>query len=427
MNNARAYQKTERPATSNPKPKSKSKSYPWEKVSDDRVREIIAGTALAPIIAAFESVTLPPLPLSCTLIKALPVVGCALCQRQVESEGQRPSHRHGDQLARLRIETGGGQVANFWGLVVSVPSSGKDIGNVDVRLTANRDWLLASSGSAEGLADQYTKICNGLLRIGELGPFLNPHHWQSKAALFLLDAYNRGWFNTALSARGNAAPRETDFCYPNLVASVQPAIASRYGNSLTENGFANRFLIGNMQMINWEPNCSAITREVDAASAALDCYVRKTGTVRVPQGYLKDFQTQLYELKAPYEGYWRRLKNEYGPRLAVVLSVRNGDDSPMVELRPDIWPNVEIVLWWLYGQAHDFLQSLLLDEKEARLESLLDRIRSCIRQHGPIMTSQISHRVGRGTEAKDRKAALDELVERGEIQIVEGGYQTCNN
>lgn len=401
-----------------------AKKYPWESITDEQVREIITGTALEPIVHAFECVTIPALPLACTFAKSLPIVGCVLSQKDGGFTGQETSghHHKGDQLARLRLETGGGQVCNFWAVVVSEASSGKDIGAVDVRLTAPRDLLLGSSGSAEGLCDQYTKKHNGLLRIGELETFLNPRHWQSKATSFLIDAFNKGWFHAALSERAKAEPRQTDFCYPNILASVQPQVAARFGAGLLENGFANRFIIGNMPVLDWEPNCEPITRQVEAASAALDCFAAKAGTVRLPQGYLRDFQTALLACEAPFRPYWRRLKNEYGARLAVVLSVRNDDDSPRVELLPDIWERIETVCWWLYRQANDLFQGLLVDDQAARLERMLDRIRACIRQHQPIRKERISRLVGKGSKSAERDELLMELVERGEIQLTENGY-----
>jgi hypothetical protein len=404
------------------------KKRPWEKVGEDQIRDIIAGTALEPIVGAFGVVTVPPLPLSCTLIKALPVVGSALSQRQVADpdEGNLAQFTgrvgKGDQLAKLRIETAGGQVCNFWGLVVAEPSSGKDIGSVDVKLSQQRKWLLASSGSAEGLADQYVRLGNGLLRLGELESFLDPRHWQSKACSFLIDAFNKGWFSTALSERSNSTPRETDFCYPNLIASIQPAIARRRGMGLLDNGFANRFLLGNMPALDWEPNCSPFGRQTEEAGRALDAYAAKSGTVRIPQGYLRDFQRSLLDLNAPFHGYWRRLKNEYGPRLAVVLSVLRDDDSALVELQPDIWPRVETVCWWLYGQAFQLFDTLLVDDKEDRLERLLDRMRACIRQHGPVGRAYISRNAGRGTTAKEREDLLGELMIRGEVREEKGCF-----
>lgn len=399
------------------------KHHPWDSAKTDQVREIIAGTALEPIVQAFESVTLPALPLSCTFVKALPVVGCALSLRRDDKyTKEREDHRKGEGLARLRIETGGGQVCNFWALVVSEASSGKDIGSVDVSLTAPRGWLLGSSGSAEGLCDQYVKTNNGFLRIGELESFLNVHHWQSKATSFLVNAFNMGWFYAALSERSKAEPRKTDFCYPNILASVQPQIAARYGAGLLENGFANRFIIGNMPVLNWEPNCEPITTQIDAAKVALECYTSKSGTVIMPQGYLRDFQTKLINIDAPYRGYWRRLKNEYGARLAVVLSIKNGDDGPTVKLATDIWDRVEVVCWWLYAQAYAMFSSLLEDEQSARLEKMLEKILACIRQHGPITGRQISRTAGRGTDAKERSELIAELIERNEILETEKGY-----
>ncbi len=401
---------------------------PWEKVGEDQIREIITGTALEPIVGAFGAVTVPPLPLCCTLIKALPLVGCALSQRRDAdpSEGNLAQFTgrigKGEQLAKLRIETAGGQVCNFWGLVVAEPSSGKDIGGVDVRLSQERKWLLASAGSAEGLADQYVRLGNGLLRVGELESFLDTRHWQSKACSFLIDAFNKGWFSTALSERSNSVPRETDFCYPNLIASIQPAIARRRGMGLLDNGFANRFLLGNMPALDWEPNCSLFGRQIEDAGRALDAYAAKSGTIRIPQGYLRDFQRSLLDLNAPFHGYWRRLKNEYGPRLAVVLSVLRDDNSALVELPPDIWPRVETVCWWLYGQAFQLFDTLLVDDKEDRLERLLDRMRACIRQHGPVARAYISRNAGRGTTAKEREDLLGELMIRGEVREENGCF-----
>lgn len=400
------------------------KSAPWGSVTDKQVREIIAGTALEPIVQAFECPTVPSLPLSCALVKALPIVGCALSQKR-DAIRIPDDKLRGDQLAKVRIESGGGQVPNFWSMVVGEPSSGKDIGYIDTRITAPRGWLLGSSGSAEGLADQYVQTGNGLLRIGELEPFIDPKHWQAKATSFLVQAFNLGWFATALSERSNSKPRETDFCYPNILASVQPQIISRHGAGLLENGFGNRFLIGSMPTMNWEVNCAPIGDRVDAAARALNCYANKAGTVIVPQGYLHDFQTKMLALDAPYRPYWRRLKNEYGARLAVVLSVSADDSSENIVLRSDIWERVELLCWWFYGMAHTVFENLLVNGKAADRERLIDRLYACICQHTPITKGDISRLAGRGTTAKEREEFLDELIERGRVELTDRGYVPC--
>lgn len=404
--------------------KPRRKSAPWESVTDKQIREIIAGTALEPIVQAFECPTVPPLPLSCTLVKALPIIGCALSQKRDAIRIPNDKLR-GDQLAKVRIESGGGQVANFWSMVVGEPSSGKDIGYVDTRLAAPRNWLLGSSGSAEGLADQYVQIGNGLLRIGELEPFIDPRHWQAKATSFLVQAFNLGWFATALSERSNSKPRETDFCYPNILASVQPQIISRHGAGLLENGFGNRFLIGSMPTIDWEVNCAPIKDMVDTAARALDCYAAKVGPVIVPQGYLHGFQTKMLTLDAPYRPYWRRLKSEYGARLAVVLSVSAGDLSKNIVLRSDIWERVELLCWWFYGMAHTVFENLLVNGKAADRERIIERLYACICQHAPISRGEISRIAGRGTNGTERQDYLNELLERGQIVLTDGEYSPC--
>lgn len=225
-----------------------------------------------------------------------------------------------------------------------------------------------------------------------------------------------------MSVRSNAPPRVSSYCYPNLLASAQPAIVARYGPAFLENGFANRFLIGNLPSANWDPNCGDISAEIAAARAALDIFAGKAGVVQIPQGYLHDFQDRLFTLKAPHSGYWHRLKNEYGPRLAVILSVRAGDDSSKIVLPEDIWEKVETLLYWLYGQAVSLFDGLLIDEKAATLERNLDRLCSCIQRHGAIQRSLISRLAGRGTNAKQREALLAELVERGEITATPNGF-----
>jgi len=391
---------------------------PWEGVTDDDIRAAIKGTALECLVSEFEAVTRPKLPLSATLPKALAVAGCALSQ-----EAENPDEdAQGIERARVSINTAGGQACNFYTLLVAESGTGKDIGNRPDKHAARQGWGLGTCGSAEGIADSLKATPNGLLSISEFQNWIDERHWQSKAASFLTDAFNRGWFKSILSARGKSEPREAAYCYPSIMANIQPATLARYGTqSALDSGFLQRFLITTMKPGNRRPATIDFADLAKASERALNCYKEKCGVVEVPEKYMQELHDEFHEADAPMRAHWGRLINEYAPRFAVVLSVSDRDGLPTVELASDCWERAALLVRWFYAQGIDLLTQIQEGEQEAKFERLLQRIFDAVRKYGPVSKAWISRRIGRGTKATQRAEGLEELTERGILELLQDG------
>lgn len=404
---------------------------PWRKVTDADARRAIEGTALEPLVRLFESPMNPPLPLPAALLKAVVLTGCALSGQADEAiaafpESTWPKTIRGHARARLRIVSARGQVCNVYGLLVAPSGCGKDIGSFADELALRHGWMIASGGSPEGLADILARKepgrdkSNGLVSITEFSAWLDKRNWQSKAAEFLTASFSRGWFSIGLSTRGKYQERESMYCYPSILASIQPASIERYAGTIDlDSGFLGRFVIARMpDDYSGRPVCVApFEHLIDKANASLDAYVRKSGQVPVGNEYLQDVFTEFQRCKAPIPAHWKRLVNEYGPRFAVMLSVRPGDLSSEVRITPDAWQGAAILIRWFYSQAEGVLSAITENEAEARLEKRLKRIRDAIQKHGPLSVREVSHWVSHGTTSKERREALDELMDRGDIEL----------
>jgi len=345
---------------------------PWRDVTDDDVRAAIQNSQLAKIVAAMESVTSPPLPLAVSLTKAIPLAGCALSQPcdgyDLIDDAQEKT---GIELARVRINTAAGQACNVFALVVAPSGTGKDIGGVQSRLASRFGWNVGTSGSAEGLADAFMDNPAGLLSVSEFSPWIDSKHWQSKAASWMTAAFNEGSFKVNLSRR-QGGERASRYCYPNIIANVQPetleACNTKYAMAL---GFLPRFLIGHVKETpTWRPTTNDIKDKIEAAHVALSQYRLIEGVVEVPSGYLEGLHAELTEHKAPLQSHWGRLVNEYGPRLALMLSASR-------RIETEHWDRTEVLLRWYYAQAEEVLCGAAEDAWRRRYNRLLARMATC--------------------------------------------------
>ena len=408
---------------------------PWCRVTDEDVYHAIEDSGLGLLVSVLESVTEPPLPLQITLPKAIVLAGCALSQ-PVEHPiapappggavplANAPPLGRGSDLARFKIITAGAQVCNAWALIVAPSGSGKDIGGLVDMLAHSRGWHIGTSGSAEGLADAYVENGAGLLSVGEFGPWLDPRSWQHKAQAFLTDAFSRGWFHVNLSRRAGGFVRETSYCYPNIIAGVQPAVLAQHATAVSiDGGFLNRFLV---TMISDAPRWRPSVRPVspDNASRALDAYGRACGSLLVPAAYLQPLSDEFVEHEAKHAGHAQRLVNEYGPRLAVMLAVNpSGQDTGgglVPQITAEHWRRVAILLSWFYAMAEEVLSTIHEDANAAKWELQLERIRAFVAKHAPCSRRLIDTSMSRGTTARMRTALLEELGARGKITRV--GY-----
>ncbi len=400
---------------------------PWQTVTAADIKAAIAGTRLETIVNAIAAVTDPPMPLEMTLGKALALAGVALTQPkpgwktyqdETDAWGNVTRSLRGTDWLKLKILTAGGQGCHVWSLTIAESATGKDIGGVVNRLAADRGWLVSGGGSAEGLKDSFSDKGSGLIFLGELQPYLDPHRWQYSCTPFLTSSFSQGWFADTMSKRGKSgeAKREARFCFPSLLANVQPAILQHYGDSmLSDSGFLPRFLFSVVP--EWAFNCRPVTTEVDIAPAmdAVLSYAAIEGTVEVPNRYLQHALDSFTSGGAAIGPHYRRLVNEYGPRFAVMVA-----DNPL-NPEPEAWDRAATLLWWHYGMAEGILAGLQGDVNARRMTGMVDRYLAWMKRtarHGVVSYREFSQRFWRGATAADRKKALEQMANDGMIEIV---------
>ena len=413
---------------------------PWQTVTNDDIHAILKGTYLGEITDLFGSVTTPPLPLEAALLKSIVIVACALSEPVAgwngrESRQDKPGNLAGmldigSDLARLRINTAGGQVCNIYSMLVANSASGKDIGNLLDKLAVLFRWDLGTAGSAEGIAEALAERPNGLLVISELANWLDPHHWQHKAAGFLTEAFSKGYYKQNFSSRGGKnGMRQSPFCYPNISANIQPDVFAAIVNSIdVSTGFLGRFLYCKMPETFCDPRHIDLAVILQDLYSLIDVFRRKAGIVEVPDGYLRHlsemFKEQSPEILHPN---WRRLVNEYGPRFAVMLSINHQakTQGERVILTDDCWLGAEKLILWFFAHAERMLIGVEeIDQREKSFENLLRKIFGKLRKldkGSGVSIAEISRSGIRGTTSKTRQEALLELMERGLVGRLEDG------
>ncbi|OVE76760.1 hypothetical protein BVX97_00485 [bacterium E08(2017)] len=394
---------------------------PWQHVTSAQVREAIKGTLLESVVEVLESVSNPKLPLEITLPKALALAGAALSQ-PVKDYDKSDMSRQGVDWLKVRINTAGGQACNIWSLIIGETASGKDMGRIVPKISSTRNLSLGSSGSAEGLADALSDNGGGLLCISELRPFLDKRCWQHKATSFLTDAFSSGSFKVNLSKRTSEA-RQSNFAFPSILANVQPIILAEYGDICSvEDGFLLRYLISVV------PASTSLIRPVteeiccSKAEDAIDVFMDTNGLVLVPPNYLADLYSTLVSGDAEALPYSRRLINEYGPRIATILSVEKEVSPPIIDA--STWKKTELILLWFYTMAEQVLLEFEIDVRQRQRERKLARALKYIQKHSPCAKSDFSHHQVRLGDSTERDRLLNELEERGVIKLFRDNGKT---
>lgn len=395
---------------------------PWRKVTIDHVQRAIEGTILQPMCEAICAPTNPPLPLEVGLVKALGIAGCALSQKRDKPRGLGDYIAKGADLARVRIMTAGGQVCNFYGLLVGRSASGKDVGNMVPKAAMQFKWLIGDAGSEEGIADAYISKPNGLLTISEMLNFLDARHWQAKAANFLTGIFNRYWFSVNLSKRSDAMSRETDYCAPNIIASVQPGVLQDFATKvLADSGFLGRFLVAEMPAdFLAYPRSAALDDEVNTLIRCIKVLAAKEGDVFPPERYQEALSVMFSEHKAEPYTSWKRLCNEYYPRFALILSIPADDTTKAVQITQDGWDRAAVLVQYFFKEAERVFGGLHFDVKQAKFETLCDKILNFVKSRPgqECLRRDVSRNIGKGSKSKDRQEAIVELVNRGLIDAV---------
>lgn len=387
---------------------------PWRAVTDHDVKTVLCGTILFNMVAAFESVTSPTLPLAITLQKSVTLAGVALSQKN--SLGGR-----GADGARLSIETAGGMVANTYSLLVAESGSGKDIGNLLAAIARDRGCLLGDCGTAEGLMDALLEKPNGLVQISEFSAWLNPDTYQGRATPFLTSAFSGGTFSVQLSKRtANSSKRESEYCFPNISASIQPEpFKALVRKADVSTGFLGRFIVFVAPPLRDfpRPTTTGLSNQRKTLNACYDVLSNKQGRVSVPANYLGDLAQEFlaHAMSPNLNASWRRLINEYGPRLALMLSItKEQAKTSKAEITSDGWAKAAVLIRWLFKNA----ESMLSDVEDAtprqkEQEKLIKRLFMAIHARKDGMSHrELSQNFGKYSKATERNGALSELFSR---------------
>ena len=425
-------------------------SRPWRAVTDGDVADALEGTLFGRLCNCFTSVADPPLPIAVGIAKALVICGGALSRPLDASPAAMEAERlkgnvsgrtgHGALLALNRINTGGGQGCNFYSMLVAPSSSGKDIGGLLDHLAMEYGWYIGDAGSAEGIADALIQTPNGILSIPELQPWLDKRCWQHNAVPFLTSAFNKGFFKQNFSQKtAKGGLRRADYCYPNIIASVQPETLRRIADRQDlANGFLGRFLYARMPSSHCQPNIIDLRGTLDIMHVLLDAFCRKFGEINVEKGYSRHLW-EMFEKGAPDEidFCWKRLSNEYYPRFAFALSLTD-DPATQTErtvLRPDDWLRAEVLVKWFFAGAEKLLLGIEDTDIDSRIrfrEHLLERVCRKLQRiqgtDGWVTISRLSQSGIRHSNGKERREALDELCLRGIAEHKEGeeAYRVIN-
>jgi hypothetical protein len=373
------------------------------------VEDAIDGSPLGQLSTILSRVTVPNLPIEATLPKALVLAGSTLAMPVSYYDPHNEFEEcHGIDLAKFKIMTAGGQTTNIWSLMVAETGGYKDIGQMVVRCAKHVKNLVGTSGSQEGLSDAYIERGAGILAISEFEGYIrNGQTWQSQARTWLTSAFNAGYFDVQLSKRSGNSRRKANYCYPSIIANIQPqVIRSNLNRLYLDSGFLPRFLISSFNRINCRPATNDLGSDIEEAHEIMDRYQRLEGNISIPQGYLQELHDELFADERLH-GFAARYVNEYGPKIACILQADGAD------IRDETWSKTATILRWFYGMAGKVINDSYEDERQAKFENDCERFYNFIRKKKTVQKSRISRNFSKGTSAKYREMILKELVDRG--------------
>jgi hypothetical protein len=295
-------------------------------------------------------------------------------------------------------------------------------------------YLVGNAGSAEGIADAFqdasashekTKAYRSLMNITELINWLDKGHWQYKATGFITEAFNKGCFEQTFSKKMGGA-RSAQYCFPNIMANVQADILEAHTDkNQISSGFLGRFIFCNMPDYDVRPAKINLEACLEKLSACIDLFRRKRGVVQIPEVYLEDI-FNMFKDKADRQtkSSWKRLVNEYGPRLAVMLSVTVQPETQGSEvvLTSEVWDKTRILVQWFFAHSERIILNIKDcggwgKEQERQLKRIFNIIRSCDKGKGVLRRTISQRSGGSGTDAEMRLKMLNELIDREIIQF----------
>ena len=439
---------------------------PWRLITDLDVRKAIEGTLLGELNDVYANVTVPKLPIAASLLKAIVTLGCCISGEATTEDLEKrfngnlgSAYLSGVDRAKLIINTGGGAFCNFYAILVGNSNSGKDIGRL-IEAFANfpnpsakveegetGNYLVGTSGSAEGIADGLMTKPNGLLVISELQNWLDEKHWMHSAMNFLTDAWDKGYFDYAMSKRTSLRKRMTPYCSPSAIANIQPEIFNRFATpALIESGNFGRWLIACMPNKDGErfygtPNNFDKPSALVKIKEITDIFLRKKGVIDVPQGYSLELKRIFAnKTEAILDATWGRLINQYYPRLAILLSVTDdiSTQGEEVVLTDDAWSRARTLVLWFFANAEKTLRKIKEKDENAftlewekSLKKICRTICKYYKKEGkPVGLRAIAQAnvkySGGSFSSEQRSRLLTELVYRGILKMHGKGYEPDN-
>ena len=426
---------------------------PWHKITCDDIRKALKGTYLGHLADVYASVTRPTLPLEAALLKAVATAAACLTS---EATAEELARRYGGNIggfnivgidrARVKIDTGGGQICNAYAMLVGDSSSGKDIGGLIGKFMHmlnphNRrahdnfppDYNLGTGGSPEGIAKILVHKPNGILSLAEMSAYLDKNTWQGKSAPFLTEIFNQGFFDLNFSDRGRGgSSRSSDYCAPTIITNIQPDVfPSKVDIEDICTGFAGRFLYAIMPSgFYGNPAKFDSIETLKKIQLLISPFQRKIGVIDFAEGYSDDLQKIFIgHTDKRLIPSWRRLCNEYYPRFVVMLSVTDdpATQGENVIVTDETHRKARLLVLWFFANAEQVLLSVMETTGNDRIyEKKLLRIFRIVRDYDRgvgVLTSAIS-RAARdsGTDSKQRQDLLNELVRRGWIKQDNNAY-----
>lgn len=412
----------ERPILPAPPASKKLKASSIPEVPEDEVRDIINGSRIGRICRALASASLDPVPFPLVLPHALVLAGASLARPYLVEPNAVAGlgEKRGAEHLRYQIPTGRGQACNVWTLVVAPSGKCKDF-VPSAEMAAKKGILLGSTATAEGLMDRLIQVGSGILYIPELQTYMDKRSVYARAVPLLLDTFNKGWFSQTLSQRNGGKNRVADFAYTSVLAACQPAVLRNLlGEANTENGFFGRFLVvpyGGSFIPTPVPWTG-----VAEVEAVLDEYGAVRGRMEFPTPYapnLRRIAVGRIGTRAP--GTWERLCNEYSAKLAALIA------SDPCRPTAEEWNSAERLCLWFGANAERVHGELYADEREASYERRLSSIVEFIRENPGATKHDIGRYRAKGSTAAQRRAMLEELVERGTLTVQDGSFNLAVN
>ena len=419
----------------------------WRKVTDADVRDAISGSFLETICRTLEKNYTPYAPLPMILLQGILLMSAALTHRREDRQPSftdeewpqadlfadeeedfnlAPAHK-----SKLYIDTGLGNVPNAYVLIVAPSGAGKGLGFL--QLAKGLGYTVVSNGSSlEGIKDAAMANPHLLISLQEFGSLLHRKGYKDDFKKGLTDMFNAGSFTDVLSARKSNEIRTMDWFYPSVYASIQPEVLKAGGRSLDiAQGLFSRFLIGYISEqeaeYDFNPCNSDLMSDLQTVQVGLSRIAMMSGVVASPNPhYNTDFSRPIRKIiDKRMHPVLLRYANEYLIRIALMLAISSDIRyiSELPELTEEHLKRATVILHRVLTMAEAALGSLTdLEGRSRQQEENLQKMARLLSvlsvRNDDITITDISRcSSGTGWDAKTRTGLLNEMIQRGWIDV----------